>query len=208
MTIHGLKKRDELNLPEAAEGDQQLEAKRESGDIVKCVVVRCHETKCIFGHVIPQKGPDEDNFTVNLITGDIAWMGHVRLLLKTDQEKSLVALVSRALLTLRIQVTDLESVNVEHSQAYDSQASGGTEVGIRSLRGLYRTLRLCLEVRPSSPRRDALSSRAVCSSSQLESGCWTGTTWPIRFSRHRRSVLYKPRTGLTPTSVPPLAWLS
>ena len=146
-TVRGLKKREELDIPNDAKGNEKLEAKRRSGEIVKCVVVRCYETKCIFGHVIPCKGPDEDNFTVNLIVGDIAWMGHVRLILKTDQEKSLVALVSRALQAMRVQVTDLETITVEHSQAYDSQASGGTELGVRALRGLYRTLRLCLEKR-------------------------------------------------------------
>ena len=147
MTVRGLQTREELKIPITADGDKEIEAKRKSGDIVKCVVVRCCETKCVFGHVIPQKGSDEDGFTVNLITGDIGWLGHTKLILKTDQEKSLVSLVSRALLTLRVQVTDLESVTVEHSQAYDSQASGGTEVGVRALRGLYRTLRLCLEKR-------------------------------------------------------------
>ena len=63
-----------------ADGDKEIEAKRKSGDIVKCVVVRCYETKCIFGHVIPCKGPGEDGFTVNLITGDIGRMGHTKVI--------------------------------------------------------------------------------------------------------------------------------
>ncbi len=146
-----------------ADGDKEIEAKRKSGDIVKCVVVRCYETKCVFGHVIPQKGSDEDGFTVNLITGDIGWLGHTKLILKTDQEKSLVSLVSRALLTLRVQVTDLESVTVEHSQAYDSQASGGTEVGVRAFRGLYG---------PYAYASRSGSARSCPSGTRCPVGCW------------------------------------
>ncbi len=55
---------------------------------------------------------------------------------------------------------DLEGVTHEHSAKYDSQANGGTEVGIRALRGQFRTLRLCLERRVGRriPARHPLTS--------------------------------------------------
>ena len=38
-------------------------------------------------------------------------------------------------------------VKHETSAAYDSQSNGGTEVGVRNVRGLFRTLKACLEGR-------------------------------------------------------------
>ena len=42
---------------------------------------------------------------------------------------------------------DMQNVMVETSAKYDSKSNGGTEVGVRLVRGVYRTLRLCLEAR-------------------------------------------------------------
>ena len=58
-----------------------------------------------------------------------------------------MSLVSGALKLLKHTVEDLESLSTEHSQKYDSQASGGTEVGVRAIRGLFRTLKMCTEKR-------------------------------------------------------------
>ena len=147
MTDVGLLKRSELDMPENEQGDTALDEARESGSIVKCLLIRCHKTKCVFGHIVPRKGDDEDHYAVNLVANDIQWLGHVRLILKSDQEKSLVTLVTRALQALKHKVDALDSISTEHSATYDSQASGSTEVGVRALRGHFRTMRLCLEGR-------------------------------------------------------------
>ncbi len=147
ITSKGLNKRDELEFKMDDDGNAKLQEARKSGAIVKCIIIRCHETKCVFAHVVPCKGADEDNYVVDLICSDIAWLGHARLLLKSDNEKALLSLVTRALRALKCQVEGLESVSSEQSQEYDSQANGGTEVGIRAVRGLFRTMRLCLEDR-------------------------------------------------------------
>jgi hypothetical protein len=147
MTSDGFVNRKETGFLETEEGEKQLNEARDKGDIVKCLVVRCYATKVVFGHVVPRKGTDEDDFVAKLVVSDVAWMGHVKLIVKSDQEVALVALVTRALQLLRCQIEGLESVSTEHSHAYDSQASGGTEVGVKILRGLFRTLKLCLEGR-------------------------------------------------------------
>ena len=41
----------------------------------------------------------------------------------------------------------MENVQVESPAAYESQSNGGIEVGIKIVRGLFRTLKLCLEQR-------------------------------------------------------------
>ena len=142
ITTGGIKRRDELT-----DSDEELKNARESGKMVKCLIVRCHATKSVFAHVIPSKGSLEDTYVVDLVCSDVAWLGHVKLILKGDNERALVTLVNQALKVLRCQVEELESVSAEHSQPYDSQSNGGTEVGIRAVRGLFRTLKLCLEKR-------------------------------------------------------------
>ena len=131
------KRRNELQ-----ESDAELKDAREAGKMVKGLVVRCHATKSAFAHVIPSKGSLEDTYVVDLVCSDVAWLGHVKLILKGDNERVLVTLINQALKVLRCQVEELESISAEHSQPYDSQSNGGTEVGIRAVRRLFRTLKL------------------------------------------------------------------
>ncbi len=42
---------------------------------------------------------------------------------------------------------NLEQVAKENPARYDSQSNGGTEIGVQLLRGLFRTLKLCIESR-------------------------------------------------------------
>ena len=98
ITVEGFKLRQELKHPETEDGEKTLLADRLEGRIIKCVLVRCTETRCVFAHVIPCKGSDEDNYVVNLVSSDVAWLGHVKLLLKSDNEKSLLVLIRKVLL--------------------------------------------------------------------------------------------------------------
>ena len=66
------------------------------------------------------------------------------MILKGDNEKPLLKLLRVALASLRIELADAAE---EHPPDYDSQASGGTEVGVRIVRGQFRTLRVCLQRR-------------------------------------------------------------
>ena len=178
MTEKGLEHRSEMAL-----SDAEVKTARECGDIVLCLIIRCYATKNVFCHVVPCKGDDEDKFVVNLAVDDIGWLGHTRVILKSDQERSLVSLVTRALEVLKYRVDTLESVSVEHTQKYDSQASGGTEVGVRAVRGLFRTMRLCLEKRIGRglPVRHPLSSWLLEHVSLLLNACVRGedglTSW-------------------------------
>ncbi len=62
ITSGTIKRRDELEYPVDDEGDAKLNEARKRGDLVKCLIIRCHETKCVFAHVIPVKGRDEDSY--------------------------------------------------------------------------------------------------------------------------------------------------
>ena len=142
-----LKTRQELEFPDGEDGDARITAERQDGKLVKCLVLRCHQSKNVFGYVIPCKGVDEDLFAVKLVVQAVAWMGHIRVIMKSDNEPSLLSMVTRALNSIKCDVQGMEAATMEQSQAYDSQSNGGTEVGVKILRGHFRTLKLCLEAR-------------------------------------------------------------
>jgi len=149
ITSENLKRRKELaeEYPMNAEGDRKLEEDRGKGKIIKCIVIRCHESKAVLAHCVPQKGADEDGFVVDLVCQAVAWFGYTRLILKTDNEKALLSLVKQALEAVRVEIKDVVQISDEHSAEYDSQSNGGTEVGIRAVRGLFRTIKFCTERR-------------------------------------------------------------
>ena len=66
-----MKKREELEYSDDAEGNKALEAARARGELVKCIVVRCSLTKAAFGHVIPCKGADEDGIVADMVVQDV-----------------------------------------------------------------------------------------------------------------------------------------
>ena len=82
-----------------------------------------------------------------MIIRDVEWLGHTRLILKADNEPALQALVKAAVQMIKIDCKHVEQVSVEAPPTYDSQANGGIEVGIRIIRGILRTVEMCVEQR-------------------------------------------------------------
>ena len=78
ITTEGVKRRDELGFELSEEGEAAIDKARTSGSVVKCLVVRCMESKNVFGHVVPQKGDDEEHYCANLVASDIEWLGHTK----------------------------------------------------------------------------------------------------------------------------------
>ena len=66
----------------------------------------------------------------------------------------------------------------------------------------------CQGVRPSWPLHFTFSSMVVCSRSHGINAWPTGMTLPMRASKHSLMVRNRPRTSITPTSVPPFDWES
>ena len=93
-----------------SDGDEvkSQEAFESAGEsAIKVLVVRDDKSKAIFGHVVPQKGVDEKGFSVSALVEDVRWLGYTKLILKSDNEPSIVKLLSDALRELRV---DGESV--------------------------------------------------------------------------------------------------
>ena len=147
ITEAGVKKEHELGYDATDDGVRQREKARKDGLIIKCIVVRCETTKNVFAHCIPCKGADEEAYTAGLVVSDLAWLGHSKAIIKADNEAALQALVSQVIEILKVRIEGVTNIAKKFPTKYDSQSNGGTEVGVRCVRGLFRTLKLCLEAR-------------------------------------------------------------
>ena len=117
------KRKAELEYDKNAAGDEAFQADIRSGKIVKCVIVRWTSTKVIFGHCIPYKGAGEDQYVANLVVQAVEWLGHTRLILKSDNEPALHTLVEQSLEEIRIKVRGVAQISTEHPPRYDSQSN-------------------------------------------------------------------------------------
>ena len=147
ITQGGIRKRNELEHAQDPVGEATLEDERQKGIIVKCIVIRDWESKNIYAHCVPCKGADEDEYVAQLVADDVAWLGYTRLIIKSDNEPALLALVRQVLGKVMATPEAVEQATKESSPEYDSQANGGTEIGIKLVRGIFRTIKLCLEAR-------------------------------------------------------------
>ncbi len=146
ITKEGVKKRKEL-MDTGYVDDAAIDADRTTGKIIECVLTRCLDTKCLFAHCIPCKGADEEKYVANLVFKDILWLGHTKLILKGDNERSLQALLTQVMEQPRVEFKNGENVTKESPSRYDPQSNGAVEVGVMLVRGISRTLKLCLESR-------------------------------------------------------------
>ena len=132
----------------------EFDPEDESATKVLVVSVRVRDDKqsCVFGHVVPQKGVDEEKFAVDCLVGDILWTGYTSVMLKSDNEAAILALLIESLKELRI--NGLQQVMSENSPEYDPQANGAAENAVKAWKGMFRTQKSSLEVEhcDESPR--------------------------------------------------------
>ncbi len=148
ITQGTVKFRAELDgFPSDEEGERKLDEARRRGEVIKCIAIRCAKSKAVLAHVVPCKGTDEEGFVANLIVEAIEWMGHTKLIIKADNEPALQALVRQVLTAARVECPSIEQMSKEEPPAYDSQSNGSVELGIRLIRGMFRTAKCCLEAR-------------------------------------------------------------
>ena len=140
----------------------------------KLLIVRDSRSKAVFAHVVPAKGIDERGFAVDALVSDILWTGYARVTLKSDNEPAIVKLLKEALRELRI--SGLEQVLEEHPPEYDPQSNGSAEVGVKLVKGLFRTLRSDLESKIGHrvPVRHPLISWMIRHAADLVTWCSKG----------------------------------
>ena len=60
-----MKTRSELDYLRGPEGEAQLEQDRHQGKIMKCIILKCRQSKAVFAHAVPCKGMDENGYVVH-----------------------------------------------------------------------------------------------------------------------------------------------
>ena len=94
-------------------------------------------------HVVPSKETTRDKFAAERVVEDIVFLGHTRVVLRSDNEPALLVLIGDALKGLRIQ--QLDSVASEGSVPHDPQTAGAAEVAVRNLKCQVRAMHLTLD---------------------------------------------------------------
>ena len=85
-----------------------------------------------------------------LIVTALRWLAWTRMILKSDNEPALLQLMRTAAGWAKVELQEIDQLGEEHPTAYDSQANGAVESGIRNVRADLRTMRLDLEDRLSA----------------------------------------------------------
>ena len=79
----------------------------ERGEIaMQVLVAKCCKTKAVFAQCVKQKGVEGDGFAVECLRRDLQWLGHIRVILKSDNEAAIVKLLRETLKVLRIEVSE------------------------------------------------------------------------------------------------------
>ena len=91
-------------------------------------------------HVVPSKATSTDKFAADRIVDDIVHFDQTRVILRSDNEPALLALVTDALKGLRIQ--SLDSAAAEGSVPYDPQTAGAAQVSAKNLKSQVRAMYL------------------------------------------------------------------
>ena len=92
---------------------------------------------------VPSKATSMDKFAAERIFEDIVYLGHTRVILRSDNEPALVALVGDALKGLRIQL--LDSAAAEGPVPDNPQTAGAAEVSERNFKCQVRAMHLTLD---------------------------------------------------------------
>ena len=81
---------------------------------------------CLFAYVVPQKWIDPAYYVVERLERDILWLGHTKVVLKSDNENAILAVLRNTLHVLR--VGNVVRAQGTRPAAYDPSSNGSTEV--------------------------------------------------------------------------------
>ena len=117
----------------------------DSDEVIKVIVIYDSSTKCVFAHAVRRKGAEAH--VVQQVVDDISWIGHTRLVLRSDNEPAILALVNEALRGLRVQMEEIDTVAAEGSVPYDPQTNGAAESAVKNIKQSLKANLCTLEKR-------------------------------------------------------------
>ena len=134
-------------------GDDDYEANNADETKAKILVARDSRPRVCEAIPVPRKGLDNDDWSLNECLKFLEFLGYTNVVLKSDQEKALSALMRK----IRTHRSDQTQTMQENSPVGDSKSNGFVERTIQTVQGQIRTLRSALEARigtkikPTSP---------------------------------------------------------
>ena len=114
---------------------------KEAGEVKSMPMIVIHDSKSkyVAAEIVPEKGVNE--YAVRRIAQIINRLGYRRVIIKSDQEASIVALKGAVKREIELEVSFEESPVGEH------QSNGAIENAIKRIQGQIRTVRDALESR-------------------------------------------------------------
>ena len=128
---------------------------------ILCVKCRSSSTGCVGATVVDRKGASD--YASSFLTAFITSLGFKRILARSDNERSLLSLIERAMNNLtRVELLQMTSPEGDHA------ANGLAEVGVREIKAQTRILRSQLEQRLGNRIDVKGSVDVVCTTSCSE----------------------------------------
>ena len=103
----------------------------ENSGALKILIAKCFTTRCVFSHVVPQKGVDPERYSVDRMVKDVMWLEHSKILLRSDNEPAIKKLFTEILKVLRVE--GLHHVSENHPPAYDPSSNGAIEAACKGV---------------------------------------------------------------------------
>ena len=82
----------------------------------------------MFAHAVPRKGADAAGYVVEALKQDVLWLGHAKIVMRSDNEPALLQVVRQTMAALKMEGVDASD---EGSVPYDPQTNGAAENAVK-----------------------------------------------------------------------------
>ena len=93
---------------------------------------------------MPRKELDDKGFILRCVADDVAWLGYSRVLLKSENDPAIVAVLKETLKAVHVDGI-VDQALEDRPPPYDSQSNRLVESAVKSVRGMTCTLHVALE---------------------------------------------------------------
>ena len=165
----------------------ELSAEEKERVKLTVLVVKDTKSRALFAHAVRRKGADDEGYAVARLVEDIKWLGYKKVILKTDCERAILRLMQQALRAIKTDAEGPEEASFESPPAYDPRANGSIENAVKVVKGVLRTVKLCLEARIERriPDDHPLVTWMVEHAAWLSTVCKKGEDGKTAFQRAR-----------------------